>query len=79
MPKKKLSFEDAMKRIEEIVSDLERGELPLEKSLDRFEEAVKLARSCQQTLEAAQKRISKLVRTEEDSFTLEPLDEPSED
>ena len=33
MPKKKLSFEDAMKRIEEIVSDLERGELPLEKSL----------------------------------------------
>ena len=79
MPKKKLSFEDAMKRIEEIVSDLERGELPLEKSLDRFEEAVKLARSCQQTLEAAQKRISKLVSTDGNSFTLEPLDEPSED
>ena len=78
MPKK-ASFEDAMKRIEEIVSELERGELPLEKSLDRFEEAVKLARSCQKTLDAAQKRISKLVRNESDSFTLEPLDEPSED
>ncbi|MFH1314659.1 MAG: exodeoxyribonuclease VII small subunit [Candidatus Eisenbacteria bacterium] len=79
MPKKKMSFEDAMTRIEEIVSDLERGELPLEQSLDRFEEAVKLARSCQQTLGAAQKRISKLVRSEDDGFTLEPLDEPGED
>jgi exodeoxyribonuclease VII small subunit len=78
MPKK-MSFEDAMKRIEEIVSDLERGELPLEQSLDRFEEAVKLARSCQQTLEAAETRISKLVRTGDDGFTLEPLDEPREE
>jgi exodeoxyribonuclease VII small subunit len=78
MPKK-MSFEDAMKRIEEIVSDLERGDLPLEQSLDRFEEAVKLARSCHETLETASKRISKLVRTEGDGFTLEPLDEPRED
>lgn len=74
-----MSFEKAMKRIEEIVTDLEGGELPLEKSLDRFEEAVKLARSCQRKLEQAQARISKLVKTGEDGFTLEPLDESSED
>jgi exodeoxyribonuclease VII small subunit len=74
-----MSFEDAMKRIEKIVSDLERGELPLEESLEKFEEAVKLARSCQQKLEAAQERVSKLVRANDDTFTLEPLEESGED
>ena len=74
-----MSFEDAMKRIEEIVSDLERGELPLEESLDRFEEAVKLARSCQRKLEAAKKRISKLVKADDETFTLEPFEAPDED
>jgi exodeoxyribonuclease VII small subunit len=74
-----ISFEDAMKRIEEIVADLERGELPLEESLNRFEEAIKLARKCQQQLETAKKRISKLVKAEDDGFTLEPLDEAPDD
>ena len=73
------SFEEAMKRIEEIVTALEKGDLPLEESLDRFEEAVKLARACQQKLEKAEARIKKLVRTGESGFTLEPLDESSED
>ncbi len=74
----RMSFEESMKRIEEIVSELEKGEIPLEASLDRFEEAVKLARACQMKLEKAQERISKLVKSE-DGFTLEPLDESSED
>ena len=74
----KMSFEDSMKKIEEIVAELEKGEIPLEASLDRFEEAVKLARACQRKLEKAQARISKLVKTE-DGFMLEPLDESSED
>jgi exodeoxyribonuclease VII small subunit len=74
----KMSFEESMKRIEEIVGELEKGEIPLEASLDRFEEAVKLARTCQMKLEKAQERISKLVKNE-DGFTLEPLDESSED
>ena len=74
-----MSFEDAMKKIEEIVTDLERGDLPLEESLNRFEEAIKLARTCQQRLEAARERISKLVKTEDGGFKLEPLDESSDD
>lgn len=74
----KMSFEDSMKKIEEIVAELEKGEIPLEASLDRFEEAVKLARACQRKLEKAQARISKLVKTE-NGFMLEPLDESSED
>ena len=70
-----MSFEEAMKRIEKIVADLEKGDLPLEESLDRFEEAVKLARSCQEKLEKAEARISKLVREGESGFALEPMDE----
>ena len=74
-----MSFEKAIKRIEEIVGALESGDLPLEKSLERFEEAVKLARLCQGKLERAQARVSKLVKTGDDGFALEPLDESSED
>ncbi len=74
----KKSFEDSMKRIEEIVGELERGDLPLETSLDRFEEAVKLARECQRRLEKAQARVSRLTKGD-DGFTLEPLDESGED
>lgn len=74
----KKSFEESMRRIEEIVGELEKGELPLETSLDRFEEAVKLARSCQKKLEEAQARVSRLAKSDE-GFTLEPLDESGED
>jgi len=70
-----MSFEEAMKRIEKIVAELEKGDLPLQESIDRFEEAVKLARSCQEKLEKAEARISKLVKMGESGFTLEPLDE----
>jgi exodeoxyribonuclease VII small subunit len=73
-----MSFEESMKKIEEIVGELEKGEIPLEESLDRFEEAVKLARACQRKLQKARARISKLVKAE-DGFTLEPLDDSSED
>lgn len=68
-----MKFEDAMKRIEEIVNQLEKGDLPLEQALERFEEAIKLARICQAKLEDAQQRISKLVREGED-FRLEPFE-----
>lgn len=74
-----LSFEEAMKRIEQIVADLEQGELPLDQSLEQFEEAIKLARSCQKKLEAAHQRISKLVRTDDGGFALEPFGESRQD
>lgn len=73
------NFEEAMKRIEKIVADLEKGELPLDESLDRFEEAVKLARACQEKLEKAEARIAKMVRTGESDFELEPLEDTEED
>lgn len=75
---KEMSFEDAMKKIEAIVDELEKGDLALEESLKRFEEAVKLARVCHKKLESAQQKVSKLIKSGEDKFELEPIDEPED-
>ncbi len=73
------SFEEAMKRIEQIVADLEKSDIPLDESLTRFEEAVKLARICHRKLDEAQKKVSKLVGTDDGGFALEPFEESRED
>jgi exodeoxyribonuclease VII small subunit len=51
------SFEDAVSRLEEIVTALEAGNLPLDECLKRFETAVGLSRFCAATLESAEKQI----------------------
>jgi exodeoxyribonuclease VII small subunit len=76
---KDMSFEEAMKRIEAVVNELEKGEMSLEDSLKSFEEAVKLARVCHEKLEKAQKKVSKLIKSGDDKFELEPFDEPTEE
>jgi exodeoxyribonuclease VII small subunit len=60
------SFEDAVKRLSEIVQTLERGDLPLEESLRLFEEGVRLSRTSQDKLDAAQKRVEELLGFERD-------------
>ena len=55
--KKKLSLEEAMARLEEIVKELENEKLPLEKSLKLYEEGVKLASKCASELEVAKRQI----------------------
>ncbi len=57
---KELPFEEALERLESLVSDLEGGDLALEDSLDKFEEGVKLVRQCSDRLKAAEIRISEL-------------------
>ena len=59
------TFEVAIKRLNEIVQTLERGELPLEESLRLFEEGVKLSRVSQQRLDAAEKRVEQLLAVDE--------------
>lgn len=56
-----LTFEEAVKRLSEIVQKLERGDLPLEESLMLFEEGVNLSRASQQKLDSAQKRVEELL------------------
>ena len=65
-PARELSFEDAIKRLSEIVQKLERGDLPLEESLLLFEEGVGLSRASQDKLDAAQKRVEELLGFDRD-------------
>jgi exodeoxyribonuclease VII small subunit len=59
------SFEAAIKRLTDIVQQLERGELPLEESLRLFEEGVKLSRISQTRLDAAEKRVEQLLAVDD--------------
>jgi exodeoxyribonuclease VII small subunit len=57
-----LSFEEALKKLEEIVQRLERGELTLEESLTCYEEGIRLSRFCHGKLEEAERKIETLVK-----------------
>jgi len=59
---KKQSFDDALKRLEEIVEQLESGQLNLEESLARFEEGVKISLFCQEELRKTDGKVSLLVK-----------------
>ena len=56
------SFEASLEALEEIVQALEGGDLPLEKSLELFEEGIRLSRQCQERLNQAERRIEILLR-----------------
>jgi exodeoxyribonuclease VII small subunit len=68
-------FETAMKRLEEIVSKMEAGELPLDESLKLFEEGIKLARTLEKTLDEAERRVEVLLGGESGVQRTEPFEE----
>ncbi|HAW49885.1 TPA: exodeoxyribonuclease VII small subunit [bacterium] len=59
-----MNFEDALKRLEEIVRILEKGEVSLDESINLFEEGIKLRKFCNEKLSEAERKI--IVITEED-------------
>ena len=59
--KKEESFEEAMKNLEAIVTELEKGELNLDDSVKKFEEGIKISKECNEMLEKAEKKISILL------------------
>ena len=56
------TFEASLEALEEIVHQLEGGDLPLEKSLELFEDGIRLSRQCQDRLNQAERRIEVLLR-----------------
>lgn len=62
MAAKKKSFEEAMARLEEIVSRLERGDAPLDESIALFEEGTKLAAECGKKLDQAEQAVVRLTK-----------------
>ena len=68
---KEVPFEKALEKLEKIVDDLEAGDLSLDASLKKYEEGIKLARTCQQKLEKAKKKIEILIKKDEGLFETE--------
>ena len=56
-----LSFEEALKELEQIVSELESGQAPLEQSIERYERGAKLKAHCEARLNEARLRVEKIV------------------
>jgi exodeoxyribonuclease VII small subunit len=68
------TFEQSMKRLEEIVQRLESGDMSLEDSLKVFEEGMQLAAFCSRKLDEAEKKVTLLVREQDGGLTEEPFE-----
>ena len=73
MPK----FEECLQRLEKIVDDLEKGNVPLEQAIKLFEEGVKLSNSCRQELEAAEGKVEILLK-QNGKLQAEPFESSAE-
>ena len=60
-----VSFEENMKKLEEIAAELEKGELDLDTSVSKFEEGMKISKECNEMLEKAEKKITMLIKGED--------------
>ena len=67
MAEKKVTFEQAMCRLEEIVKALEYGDTSLEESMKLFEEGGKLAKRCSDMLDKAEQKVTRLISAESDT------------
>ena len=67
------SFEDSLKKLEEIVAQMERGDLPLEDSVKLFEEGTRLSAECRKQLDEAEGKIEMLVKQRDGSMKREPF------
>ncbi len=72
-----MKFEEALKKLEKIVEDLEGGSLSLDESLARYEEGIRLSKACSKKLEVARKKVEMLIKSEDGTAELQPFDEKS--
>ncbi len=70
-----LKYEEALKRLEKLVAELDRAELDLDSRLKKFEEGTKLARLLVKKLDQAKKKVELLVKTQGGDASLVPFDE----
>ena len=73
--KEEANFEETIKNLEQIANELEKGDLNLDKSVAKFEQGMKLSKMCNDILESAEKRISILIKKDdeitEENFNIE--------
>lgn len=73
MPTK--TFESAVEQLEQIVKELETGDLPLEKAIKKFEDGIRLSKFCSKKLDETEKRIMVLLENEKGDLVEEPFGE----
>lgn len=71
--KNDLTFEESMKELESIVKDLESGSIPLDDAINKFNEAMVIAKSCNDKLKNAEENVNKILKEngELDNFNVE--------
>lgn len=70
-----MGFEENLKKLEKIVDDLHTEKISLEKSIEKFEEGVKLADTCLKSLEAMRKKIEVITKTKDGKLKIKPFEE----
>ena len=73
--KKDIDLEKSLAQQESLVEELESGDLPLEKAMQKFEQGVKLTRSCQTALKDAEQRVEILLKSAGGEVALQEFDE----
>lgn len=71
-----IKFEEAMKKLEKIVEDLEKGDLSLDEALKKYQDGLEMSRICAQRLDNAKKKIDVMVKNKKGEFELKPFDSP---
>lgn len=71
---KTVDLEKSIADLESIVNELESGDLPLEKAMQRFEAGIKLTRECQAALKEAEQKVEVLVQSAGGEEALEPFE-----
>lgn len=72
------SFESSLEELERIVQQLEAGDLPLDRSLELFEQGVRLSRECQKRLDEAERKIEILLKGSDGAYVPMPFEETEE-
>ena len=75
----KKTFEQSLSQLEKIVQELESGDLPLEKAIKKFEEGIRLSKSCSQKLADTEKRMNLLMQNNDGDPTETPFESIPDD
>lgn len=78
-PADDMTFEASLTRLEEIVGQLEKGDLALEDALKVFEEGVRLSKSCMKILEEAERKVEVLLEDKDGAKRLQPFEREGEE
>ena len=73
-PVEEMSFVDAMRELEKVVSDLERGDVPLEQSIALYERGAQLKQRCQIKLKEAEEKVALITQEGDGNVGLKPVE-----